>query len=221
MVISVWSEFLTDILIICGNNFFKVLKNAINLRIRKYAKIVFYLTPRDAKTLRHASCGLDTSDRYFDKTHFEALYDFRLKVYTTSGSKVMAQIVVFGDIDLDLWPMFYFFWSHALRMMYWNIQAKFNKNPSRLNGWYAAVKVLKNALCFIMGYLVAMEIRVTLFLLMQFFMLYSIGPINVCTDFEINPYKIDEVRKYAIFIADRYFDKEHVETNQKSLRLPV
>ena len=48
-----------------------------------------------------------------------------------------------------------------------------------------------------MGYLVAMEIRVTLFLLMQFFMLYSIGPINVCTDFEINPYKIDEVRKYA------------------------
>ena len=36
----------------------KVLKNAINLRIRKYAKIVFYLTPRDAKTLRHASWGL-------------------------------------------------------------------------------------------------------------------------------------------------------------------
>ena len=66
-----------------------------------------------------------------------------------------------------------------------------------MNGSYAAVKVLKNALCFIMGYLVAMEIRVTLFLLMQFFVLYSIGPINVCTDFEINPYKIDEVRKYA------------------------
>ena len=48
-----------------------------------------------------------------------------------------------------------------------------------------------------MGYLVAMVIRVTLFLLVQFFMLYSIGPINVCTDFEINRYKIDEVRKYA------------------------
>ena len=28
-------------------------------------------------------------------------------------------------------------------------------------------------------------------------MLYSIGPINVCTDFEINRYKIVEVRKYA------------------------
>ena len=49
-----------------------------------------------------------------------------------------------------------------------------------------------------MGYLVAMEIRVTLFLLVQFlYMLYSICPINVCTDFEINRYKIDEVRKYA------------------------
>ena len=51
-----------------------------------------------------------------------------------------------------------------------------------MNGWYAAVKVLKNALCFIMGYLVAMEIRVTLFLLVQF---------CICL------YKIDEVRKYA------------------------
>ena len=28
-------------------------------------------------------------------------------------------------------------------------------------------------------------------------MLHRIGPINVCTDFEINRYKIDEVRKYA------------------------
>ena len=67
-----------------------------------------------------------------------------------------------------------------------------------MNGWYAAVKVLINALCFIMGYLVAMVIRVTLFLLVQFFcMLYSICPMNVCTDFEINRYKIDEVRTYA------------------------
>ena len=30
-----------------------------------------------------------------------------------------------------------------------------------------------------------------------FYMLYSIGPNNVCTDFQINWYKIDEVRKYA------------------------
>ena len=58
--------------------------------------------------------------------------------------------------------------------------------------------------------------------------LYSIGPVNVCADFEINWYKIDKVRKYAksCFISrhvtqkryvmrhgdfsDRYFDKEHL-----------
>ena len=67
-----------------------------------------------------------------------------------------------------------------------------------MNGWYAAVKVLINALCFIMGYLVAMVIRVTLFFIGAiFYMLYSICPMNVCTDFEINRYKIDEVRTYA------------------------
>ena len=69
------------------------------------------------------------------------------------------------------------------------------------------------------------------------YMLYSIGPINVCTDFEINRYKIDEVRKYAKIVfyltsrdakryamrhgdydtSDRYFDTEHFETIQKSL----
>ena len=30
-----------------------------------------------------------------------------------------------------------------------------------------------------------------------FYMIYSTGKINVCTDFEINRYKIDEVRTYA------------------------
>ena len=163
-----------------------------------------------------------------------SLSDFRFKSYGSNS------VFVFSvTLTLDLC---FIYLSHSLRMMYWNIHAKFHKNPSRMNGWYAAVKVLKNALCFIMGYLVAMEIRVTLFLLMQFFyMLYSIGPINVCTDFEINPYKIDEVRKYAKIVfyltprdaktlrhaswdydtSDRYFDTEHFETNQKSLRLPV
>ena len=71
-------------------------------------------------------------------------------------------------------------------------------------------------------------------------MIYSIGQINVCTDFEINRFRIDEVRKYATIVyfiwrhvtqkryimrhgdtSDRYLDKEHFETNQKSLRLPV
>ena len=54
------------------------------------------------------------------------------------------------------------------------------------------LRFLKNALCFIMGYLVAMVIRVMLFLLVQFFyMIYSTGKINVCTDFEINRFRID------------------------------
>ena len=65
------------------------------------------------------------------------------------------------------------------------------------------------------------------------YMLYSIGPINVCTDFEINRYKIDEVRKYAniafylIYLTSRdaktlrHASWGHFETNQKSLRLPV
>ena len=51
-----------------------------------------------------------------------------------------------------------------------------------------------------MGYLVAMVIRVMLFLLVQFYMIYSTGQINVCTDFEINRFRIDKVRKYATIV---------------------
>ena len=76
-----------------------------------------------------------------------------------------------------------------------------------------------------------------------FYMIYSTGQINVCTDFEMNLYKIDiENMQKSCFIwfiwchvtqkryvmrhgdhdtSDRYFDKEHFETNQKSLQLPV
>ena len=73
--------------------------------VRKYANIAFYLiylTSRDAKTLRHASWGLDTSD--------------------------MAQIVVFVfSVTLTLtFDLCSIFLSHALRMMYWNIHAKFH-----------------------------------------------------------------------------------------------
>ena len=77
-----------------------------------------------------------------------------------------------------------------------------------------------------------------LLLLVHFFIKYSTGQINVCTDFEINRFRIDEVKKYATIVyfiwrhvtekryvvrhgSDRYFDKEHIETNQKSPRLPV
>ena len=44
---------------------------------------------------------------------------------------------VVGDLDLNLWPMFYLL-SHALGMKCWNLHAKFHKNPSSINGWYAA-----------------------------------------------------------------------------------
>ena len=49
-----------------------------------------------------------------------------------------------------------------------------------MNGWYVAIKVLKNALCFIMGYLVAMVIRVMLFLLVQFCILYIVQVKSMC-----------------------------------------
>ena len=47
----------------------------------KYAKIVFYLTSRDANTVRRTPWGLDTSARYFNQEHCETF---------------------FGDLDLDL-----------------------------------------------------------------------------------------------------------------------
>ena len=60
-------------------------------KVRKYAKIMFYLTSpsRDAKryVMRHGDCN--TSDRYFDKEILKP------EVSVTSGSKVMVQIVVF------------------------------------------------------------------------------------------------------------------------------
>ena len=34
-----------------------------------------------------------------------------------------------------------------------------------------------------------------------FYMIYSTGQFNVCTDFEINRFRIDEVRKYATIVC--------------------
>ena len=34
-----------------------------------------------------------------------------------------------------------------------------------------------------------------------FYKVHSIGPINVCTNFEINRYKIDEFRKHAKIVC--------------------
>ena len=47
------------------------------------------------------------------------------------------------------------------------------------------IKVKKNALCFIMGYLVAMVIRVTLFLLVQFCICYIILSVTLTLTFDL------------------------------------
>ena len=39
------------------------------------------------------------------------------------------------------------------------------------------------------------------FYLYDFYMIHNIGQIIVCTDFEINRYRIDEVRKYAKIVC--------------------
>ena len=73
----------------------------------------------------------------------------------------------------------------------------------------------------------------------MFCKVHGIGAINVCTNFEINRYKIDEFRKHAkiVVLFDvtghkndtsyimglaspyRYFAQEHFETNHTSLSL--
>ena len=64
-------------------------------------------------------------------------------------------------------------------------------------------------------------------------MIHSIGPINMCTDFERNRCKnrmfyltsrdaIQYVERHGgSNSSDMYFDQKHFNTNQKSLRLPV
>ena len=37
-------------------------------------------------------------------------------------------------------------------------------------------------------------------LVLFFYIIHSTGQINVCTDFEINRFRIDEVRKYATIV---------------------
>ena len=59
--------------------------------------------------------------------------------------------------------------------------------------------LMKNTLCFIMGYLVAMETNVTFY--QCIFCKVHIGAINVCNNIEINRYKIDEFRKHAKIVC--------------------
>ena len=73
--------------------------------------------------MRHGDSN--PSDRYFDKEHFETNQkSLRLPVQKLC----VAQIVVFVfSVTLTLtFDICSFFLSHALRMMYWNIYAKFH-----------------------------------------------------------------------------------------------
>ena len=74
-------------------------------KFRKYAKIMFYLTSCDTKTVCRTSWGR----QHFVQEHFES-YQKSLRL-----------------------PVFYFL-SHTLGMMYWNLHVKFHKNPSGING---------------------------------------------------------------------------------------
>ena len=66
-----------------------------------------------------------------------------------------------------------------------------------------------------MGYLVVMVIRVMLFVLVQFFILYIVQVKSMCVPI------LRSIGHGDYDTSDRYFDKDHFETNQKSLRLPV
>ena len=67
--------------------------------------VMFSLTSRDEKTWLRMSPGV----RSFRSGFRQRTFCNQPEVSTTSDSKVMTQIVVFmffGDIDLDLWPIF-------------------------------------------------------------------------------------------------------------------
>ena len=54
-----------------------------------------------------------------------------------------------------------------------------------LMGDMAAIKVLKNAICFIIGYFVALETCYVTCIDVRFCNVHSIGTINVCANFQI------------------------------------
>ena len=72
---------------------FEISRYKLNKFLKTCKNRMFYLTSRDAKTVRRPSWGLDTSDRYFDQEHLETNQKFK-NYGSNSGSHV------FGDLDL-------------------------------------------------------------------------------------------------------------------------
>ena len=81
--------------------------------------------------------------------------------------------------------------------------AKFHRNPSSMNGWYAAVKVLKKVSSKLTKLENMQKSRFIWFI------------------WRLVTQKRYVMRHGDYDTSDIYFDKEHFETNQKSLRLPV
>ena len=80
-----------------------------------------------------------------------------------------------------------------------------------------AVKVLKNALCFIMVVFGSHGNTCYVILIGALFcMMHSIGPVNVCNDFEIKRYKIDEFRKHAKIVF--YLTSRDAKTVRRTTR---
>ena len=106
------------------------LKKLENMQISRFIWFIWRHVTQKRYVMRHGDSTLligIVTRNILKQTR--SLYDFRFKSYgSNSGFRV------FGD--LDLWPMFYCL-SHALRIMYWNIHAKFHWNPSSNTRWYA------------------------------------------------------------------------------------
>ena len=83
---------------------------------------MFYLMSRDASQTVRSYGGWIFLIGIFIRNILKSL-----EVSTTSGSKVMAQTVVFMFLMTLTFDLCSIFWSHALDMMYWNLRAKFHK----------------------------------------------------------------------------------------------
>ena len=92
--------------------------------LRKYAKIVFYLTSCDIKTVRRTSWG-----------HAEQ-FETNQKSLRLPVQKWWLKLGFSFILRHWSWHLTYVL-SHALGMKYWHLHAKFHKNRSSINGWYA------------------------------------------------------------------------------------
>ena len=117
----------------------------------------------------------------------------------------------FDDLDIDRWPMLYWL-SHKVGMKYWILLAKCHRNKSRIN-YMAPVSLEKRPILYNGIFRCHGNLCNVTFIEVCFCNVHIIGPINVCTNFEINRYNIDEIRKYTKIVC---FVWRHVTQNGTS-----